>query len=111
MTTDCPNEDLAIFLLSNETAAAVGEHYRFLRLSQLQSKYHVSHEGAMYLIAGFPQAKLEQELDAWRVEGWYYLTGHYEGNYSTIPGFNPQTHIILQYERCSVSPAMRQVGS
>ena len=99
MITIDRNEDVAVFLLTDETVVRLAKHYRFLRLSHLQSRNHIANEHAMYLISGFPQGMVAQEPDAKRMEIWYYLTVLYNGNYDNVPGFIPSTHIVLKYER------------
>jgi len=99
MTTTNRDEDIAVYLLTAAMEARIAKHYRFLRLSQLQSKNHISHDGAMYLLSGFPQAMVGQEPDAKRVEIWNYLSRRFDGDYECVPSFDPQTHIVLKYQR------------
>jgi hypothetical protein len=99
-----PEVDLAVVLLEQEVVDYVGEHYRFLRISDLMPPDHVAHEGAVYLVTGFPNALYgRDDAGIKRCEIWRYLTIPYTGNYQNVRGYDPSIHIILEYERDTLS--------
>lgn len=99
MTTESPDEDITVYLLSDTMAEKIVGHYQFLRLSQLISKNDAAHENALYLISGFPESMVAQEAGTKRVEIWYYITRRYDGDYSDVCPFDPTTHMVVKYQR------------
>jgi hypothetical protein len=99
MTTKDNNEDITVYLLTDDMASKLAEHYYFVRLTDVMSRTNTAHHHAMYLITGFPTAMEGQEPDASFVKTWYYLTRRYDGDYANIASYTPRLHLVVKYQR------------
>ena len=60
-STTNPREDMSVTRLHEKTVEALGSHYRYLRLTDLMSKHDARHGRGLYLLMGFPLARIRLE--------------------------------------------------
>lgn len=92
--------DIAVIHLSEASATAIGEGHRFLGISDIMPRKHEAHNGATYVITGYPHAMQAHDAKGQSfVEVWRYVTGAYSGDYDDVQDYNPEWHLILGHDR------------
>lgn len=106
-STTNTQEDLSVCRLQNATIDAIGDHYRYLRISDMKSR--TRQRFRHYLLMGFPFDLYEQDEDGARRRGtWKYLTIPVE-NTDVVTNYDPDLHLALLYERKSKTQDGRKV--
>jgi hypothetical protein len=103
-TTVDSKEDLLVTRLTDPTLSAMGDHYRFLRVSDLLSRNVVKKIGAnfQFLILGFPFDTVEKDDDGEKaVKPWKYISVPFNGDWDTVENYDSHLHLILRYEQAT----------
>jgi hypothetical protein len=103
-STKSGSEDLSVARLTEPILDYMGDHYRFIRIPQMMSRFDKQQGEGFYLIYGFPTAlKGPDDTGATKVESWKYLTVPFSGSYADVEDYQPNLHVVLAYERKSYS--------
>lgn len=99
-TTKAKAEDLTVCQLTDETVGRLGDRFRYASLSDFMSQHDAQHGRGLYLLYGFPnQMGTSDEDGTKRADTWRYLSCLYERDFSNVENYDPNLHILLEYER------------
>jgi hypothetical protein len=101
-TTKDDQEDISVTQLGPVVVDNIKDHYRYIRLTSVMSRYDRGHRRAMYVIYGFPEALVgPDDTGVRRMESWRYLTIPFQGDFGTVEKYDPKLHLVVTYERRS----------
>lgn len=100
LTTKNEDEDLCVALLMPPTVDYLADHYQYLRLNAMMPKKDKAHGKGLYMLLGYPTDRYEKdEAHTDFANSWKYITTQYTGDYGNVSNYDPDTHLIVQYER------------
>lgn len=106
-TTISRQADLAVCLLDQGVVDYLGSKQRYLRITAFVPKGEC--RNGWYVIVGFPFDRYgSDESGIPRREGWKYVTTTLD-NTELVENYDPQTHLIVGYERDATDEIGRKV--
>lgn len=110
LTTKDEREDITVVRLHEETVTSLKGHYNFCRLDQIDANHISQRPPSLYLLYGYPVARIEKDKNAKLVANtWKYLTIPYQHQIPEIANENPEYHEFYSYDRVTKSDEGVQV--